>query len=1163
MEGQRPDTTAGSDQPPADATVAGMRFPWQVEQHASGDRSRSADRGAKHADGREQEEESKSDGAAQARSREPEARKPDAPDTRRQGENKAPTPPGRQENKEAESQQGGGNGGGGNDEGDPEGEPEESGGLSGPSIRHPIGTSLIWIGVLLLGLVTYPFLPVAPLPQVDFPTIQVSAQFPGASPETMASSVAQPLETQFAQVEGVAEMTSQNTLGSTQITLQFDLSRDIDSAANDIQAAINAAQGQLPDDLPNPPTYRKVNPADSPILLLSATSDTMPLIDVDDAVETRLAQQLSQIQGVGQVIVGGKQKPAVRVQIDPAKLVAKRMALEDVREALASVTANSPKGTIDGKDRVYTIYANDQVTEAARWNDTIITWRDGAPMRVRDIGQAVEGPEDAKQAAWANGKRGVFLIIFKQPSANVIDVVDKIKAEMPKLTEGLPKGIKIATLSDRTETIRASVKDVQVTLLITVALVIAVIFVFLRSIRATIIPSLTVPLALLGTAAAMLALGYTLDNLSLMALTVAVGFVVDDAIVVLENIDRYLEKGMKPMQAALKGAGEISFTILSISISLIAVLIPLLLMTGIIGRLFREFSVVLSMTIAISAAVSLTLIPMLSARFLKPGGKDKNHGKLYQWSERAFQALVDGYEKALDGVLAHRLITLLVFLATLGATVFLFITIPKGFFPQQDTGLIQGQTEAGQDISTAAMMELQQQVGAIIQKDGDVAAVTMSTGGNGNAANSGQIYITLKPRDERDASADQIVRRLQGEFNKLAGIRVFLQAAQDIRVGGRRSRTQYQFTLTDPDVAELNAATPKVLDKLKGVPGLVDVASDQQTAGTTLTLTIDHDQAARYGIRPEVIDATLYDAFGQRQIAQYFTQLSSYHVVLEILPELQGQLDTLNKLFLKAQDGSLVPLSVFADWTTVPVQPLQISHQSQFPSSTISFNLAPGTSLGEATQAVEKAVEELKLPPSVQTQFSGSAQAFQDSLASIPLLIAASLVAVYLILGVLYESYIHPLTILSTLPSAGLGALAILMVFGYDFSLIALIGIILLIGIVKKNGIMLVDFAISAEREGKSSEEAIKQAALLRFRPIMMTTFAAILGGVPLMLGHGTGSELRQPLGYAMVGGLIVSQALTLFTTPVIYLYLDQFQSWLGSFAGQKEEKQEKAAQAA
>ncbi|KAB0681417.1 efflux RND transporter permease subunit [Aureimonas leprariae] len=1024
---------------------------------------------------------------------------------------------------------------------------DEGGRLSGPFIRYPIATSLLAVGLLLVGIVSFWFLPVAPLPQVDFPTIQVTGQLPGASPETMASSVAQPLETQFAQIEGVSEMTSQSTLGRTQITLQFELSRDVDAAANDVQAAINAAGGQLPDDLPTPPTYRKVNPADAPILILGATSDTMPIVELNDAIETKVSQQLSQVAGVGQVIVGGQQKPAVRVQLDPAKLYAKQMTVEDVRTALEGVTSNSAKGSIDGANRAFTIYSNDQLTEAEAWNGTIVTYRDLAPVRVKDIGRAILGPEDAKQAAWTDGKRGVFLIVFKQPNANVIDVVDSINEELPRLKEGLPPGIRLWSLSDRTTTIRASVEDVEFTLLITVGLVVAVIFVFLRTLWGTVIPSLTVPLALFGTCAGMLAFGYTLDNLSLMALTIAVGFVVDDAIVVLENIQRHIENGMKPMQAALKGAGEIGFTILSISLSLVAVLIPLLLMTGIIGRLFREFSVVLAMTILISAAVSLTLTPMMASRFLVPERPMAERGRLFRWSERGFEALVNGYMRGLDVVLRHRLATLLVFFATLGATVALFVMIPKGFFPQQDTGLIQGKVEAAQSISFAAMSARQEEVGRIVQADPDVASVAMRVGGSGgDAANVGSMYITLKPRDEREADADAIIRRLRDKFHGVMGVQVFLQAQQDVRIGGRQSRTQYQFTLTTPETAELNSSAPKVLDALKKLPELADVASDQQTSGTTLTLTIDRDQASRYGIRPDVIDATLNDAFGQRQIAQYFTQLNSYHVVMEVLPELQGDPETLDKLYVKAEGGALVPLSAFAKWTTVPVRPLLISHQSQFPSVTISFNLAPGVALGEATEAAEKAVADLKLPPAVQTKFSGSAQAFQSSLATMPLLILAALVAVYLILGILYESYIHPLTILSTLPSAGVGALATLMLFGYEFSLIALVALILLIGIVKKNGIMLVDFAIMLEGEGKPAEEAIREAARLRFRPIMMTTAAAMLGAVPLMIGGHTGSELRQPLGFAMVGGLIVSQALTLFTTPVIYLYLDRLQQRLG-----------------
>jgi hydrophobic/amphiphilic exporter-1 (mainly G- bacteria), HAE1 family len=1024
-----------------------------------------------------------------------------------------------------------------------------AGGISTPFIRHPIATSLLMVGILFVGIIAYPRLPVAPLPQVDFPTIQVSAQLPGASPDTMASSVAQPLESQFAQISGVSEMSSVSTLGSTAITIQFDLNRNIDGAANDVQGAINAAGGQLPKDLPSPPTYRKVNPADSPILLLGATSDTLPLTEVDDNVETKLAQQISQISGVAQVLIGGQQKPAIRIQLDPAKLVAKGLSLEDVRIPLSVVTVDNPKGTIYTGNRSFTIYTNDQLIKSKDWNDVIVAYRNGGALRVRDIGQAVTGPQDTTQAAWADGKRAIFLVIFKQPGANVIDTVDKILAELPHIKASMPPAISIFTLSDRTQTIRAAVQDVQFTLLLTIALVVMVIFIFLRSVWATIIPSVTVPLALLGACALMWTAGYTLDNLSLMALTISVGFVVDDAIVMLENITRYIEEGEEPMAAALKGAGEIGFTIMSISISLIAVLIPLLLMGGIIGRLFREFAVTLSMTIVVSAVVSLTLTPMMASRFLR-AEKETRHGRLFLWSERGFDAMLKGYERGLDLVLKFRFITLLVFLGTLALSVYLFIIVPKGFFPQQDTGLLTGISEASQDISVDDMMRHQAELGAIVQKDSAVAHVAMSIGGAGNATNNGRMFITLKPRDQRTANADQIIARLRAQLDKVEGAKLFLQSAQDVRVGGRSTRTQYQYTLQDSDLGELGEWAPKLLAEMQSLPELRDVASDQQTAGTTLTLTFDRDQASRFGLTAQTIDDTLYDAFGQRQIAQYFTQLSSYEVIMEVLPSLQKDLTTLDKIFVKSPTtGGEAPLSTFAKWTTTPIQPLSISHQGQFPATTISFNLAQGVALGQATDAIQRVQNELNMPASIITSFQGTAQAFQDSLATVPLLILAALVVVYLILGILYESYIHPLTILSTLPSAGVGALAMLMLFHFDFSLIALIGVILLIGIVKKNGIMLVDFAIVAERDDHlSAHDAVRRAALLRFRPIMMTTMAAMLGGIPLMLGTGTGSEIRQPLGYAMVGGLLVSQALTLFTTPVIYLYLDQLFDWIVSW---------------
>jgi len=1022
-------------------------------------------------------------------------------------------------------------------------------GISAPFIRYPIGTSLLMAGILFVGLVAYPLLPVAPLPQVDFPTIQVTATLPGASPETMATSVAQPLERQFAQIPGIAQMTSTSYLGTAAVTIQFDLNRNIDGAANDVQGGINAASGQLPKNLPSPPTYRKVNPADSPILLLSATSEALPLTTVSDAVDAQLAQQISQISGVAQVIIGGQQKPSIRVQVDPAKLVAKGLSLEDVRNQIAITTVDSPKGNIDGDKRAYTIYANDQMLDSKDWNDVIIAYRNGGPLRIRDIGRAVTGPEDAKQAAWANGKRGVFLVVFKQPGANVIETVDKIKSLLPRLVAAIPPAIKIEIISDRTQTIRAAVEDVQFTLLLTILLVVMVIFIFLRSFWATVIPTVTVPLALLGACALMWVFGYTLDNLSLMALTIAVGFVVDDAIVMLENITRYIEEGEKPLAAAFKGASEIGFTIVSISVSLVAVLIPLLLMGGIIGRLFREFAVTLAMTIFVSMVVSLTLTPMMASRFLRAHGETK-HGKFYQWSERAFDSLLHAYERGLDVAMRWKLTTLLIFFATLGLSVYLFVVIPKGFFPQQDNGLITATSEASQDISFEAMKSRQEALSKIVMEDPDVATVAMAIGGSGRAGNNGNLFITLKPRNERKANAQQVISRLRPKLEAVPGARLYMQAAQDVRLGGRPTRTQFEFTLQDANLAELNEWAPKVLAKMQTLPELRDVATDQQATGTTLTLSINRDTASRYGIYPQLIDDTLYDAFGQRQVTQYFTQLNSYHVILEILPELQGKLDTLDKLYVKSPTtGDQVPLATFASWTSVPVRPLSISHQGQFPAITISFNLAQGVALGQATDAVQRSMADLGTPATLNSSFQGTAQAFQQSLGTVPLLILAALVVVYLILGILYESYIHPITILSTLPSAGVGALAILMAFGYDFSLIALIGIILLIGIVKKNGIMMVDFAIAAEREEHlSPEQSIRKAAILRFRPIMMTTMAAMLGGVPLMLGTGTGSEIRQPLGYAMVGGLIVSQALTLFTTPVVYLYLDRlsnaFSGW-------------------
>ncbi|THD47718.1 MAG: acriflavine resistance protein B [Bradyrhizobium sp.] len=1032
-----------------------------------------------------------------------------------------------------------------------------NGGISGPFIRHPVATTLLMVALLLIGVVAYPSLPVAPLPQVDFPTITVAASLPGASPDTMASSVAQPLERQIAQIAGVSQMTSTSSLGATAITVQFDLDRNIDAAANDIQAAINAASGQLPKDLPGSPTYRKVNPSDPPIMILSVASDSAPITEVDDATENILAQQFSQISGVSQVRVAGQQTPAIRIQIDPAKLVEKNLQLEDVRTQIGLATVDSPKGAINGVRQTFTIFDNDQIVQPKPWNDVIVAYRDGAPVRIKDIGEAVSGPADVTQAAWGNGKRDVFLVIFKQPGVNVIKTVEKIKQTLSRLQASIPASMHISILSDRTTTIRAAVSDVQFTLILTICLVVGVIFVFLRSFWATFIPSVTVPLALLGACALMWAAGYSIDNLSLMALTIAVGFVVDDAIVVLENITRYIEAGEKPFRAALRGAGEIGFTVMSISISLVAVLIPLLLLTGLIGRLFREFAVTLSMTILLSAVVSLTLTPMMASRFLREQSQER-HGRLYMLSERGFNAMANGYARALDVVLRHRFATLMVFLATVVATGYLFVIIPKGFFPQQDTGVLFGTSDASQDISFAQMKKLQEQLGSIVQSDPDVATVAMALGsGVGSSAqNSGRMFVTLKPREDREADAFQIISRLRPKLAKVRGARLYLQVAQDVTVGARAARTQFQYTLQDPDSNELNTWASKVLAKLGGLPELRDVATDQQTSGATLTLTIDRDMASRFGIQPQLIDDTLYDAYGQRQVAQYFTQVNTYDVIEEIRPDLQGETKSLDQLYIRSPTtGQMAPLSAFAKWTTTPVSPLSISHQAQFPAVTISFNLGNGVALGQATTAIQQAERELRLPPGLTTTFQGNAQAFQQSLTTVPLLILAALITVYLILGVLYESFIHPLTILSTLPSAGFGALGTLMLFGFEFSLIALIGLILLIGLVKKNGIMMVDFAISAERnEHLTTEQAIRKAALLRFRPIMMTTMAAMLGGVPLMLGTGTGSELRQPLGYAMVGGLIVSQALTLFTTPVIYLYLDHLSNWLSGGAKRPED---------
>jgi hydrophobe/amphiphile efflux-1 (HAE1) family protein len=1012
--------------------------------------------------------------------------------------------------------------------------------ISEPFIRRPIATSLLMAGILLIGIVAFPMLPVAPLPQVDFPTIQVSAKLPGASPETMASSVATPLEYQFAAIPGVTQLTSSSVLGTTQITVQFDLARNIDGAAQDVQSAIDAAGGQLPKNLPSPPSYKKVNPADSPILVMSVHSDVLPLTTVDDYAENVIAQQVSRIPGVSQVALGGQQKPAVRVQVDPAKIAALGIQLEDIAGVINAATVNSPKGSINGLRNSFAIYDNDQLLKAAPWNDVIVAYKNGAPVRIRDIGVAVDGPEDHLALAFQNGKNGIMLQVFKQAGANVIETVDRVNTLMPHALASVPPSIKVDTIIDRTTTIQASVKDVEFTLILTIALVVLVIFLFLRNFWATVIPGVTVPLALLGTAALMYAMGYTLDNLSLMGLTIAVGFVVDDAIVMLENIYRHIEAGLSPKEAALKGAQEIGFTIMSISLSLVAVFIPLLLMGGIIGRLFREFAITVTMTILVSAFVALTLSPMMCSLFLRDERHAK-HGRAYQAVERGFEKILQQYTRGLDFVLAHQKPTLIVFLLTVVLSGVLYVYEPKGFFPQQDTGIISGISDASQDISFSEMLKLQHQLMDVVGQDPDVAAWASGLGGS-RPVNNGFVAIGLKPRDQRKSSADEVITRLRPKLAQVKGAALFLQAAQDLSLGGRPTRTQYQYTLQDPDLTELNAWAPKLLAQMQTLPMLRDVATDQQTNGTMLSLTIDRDEAARFGIQPSVIDNTLYDAFGQHQVAQYFTQLNSYHVILEITPELQSDPNTLHKLYVKSPiTNQQVPLSTFAHFDTQHVSYLSVNHQAQFPAVTLSFNLAPGAALGDAVDAIQKVTAQMGMPASMNGTFQGTAQAFQSSLQSQPYLILAALVVVYIILGMLYESYIHPLTILSTLPSAGVGALLMLMAFHFDLSVIALIGIILLIGIVKKNGIMMVDFAIQAEREQHLSPEAsIRQACLLRFRPIMMTTMAALLAALPLMLGHGTGSELRQPLGYTMVGGLILSQALTLFTTPVVYLYLDR-----------------------
>jgi multidrug efflux pump len=1015
--------------------------------------------------------------------------------------------------------------------------------ISAPFIKRPVGTSLLAAALLMAGSLAFNFLPVAPLPQVEFPVISVNAGLPGASPETMASAVATPLERQFGRIAGINQMTSTSQLGSTNIVLQFDLNRNIDAACRDVQAAINSARSQLPANLPGNPTYRKVNPADAPVLILALTSDTITLPRMYDAADSVLAQKLAQINGVGQVFVGGGARPAVRAEVNPTQANNLGIGLDTIRTALGVANANRPKGEVAGPVNAWTVEDTDQLFKADEYRGLIVSYKNGAAVRLGDVADVQDSVEDLHVMGLSNGKPAVLVIIFRQPGANIIATVDHVLQSLPLLKSSISPAIDIGVVMDRTTTVRASVADIEFTLVISVVLVILVVFMFLRSFRATIIPSIAVPLSLIGTFGVMYLLGYSLDNLSLMALAISTGFVVDDAIVVLEDITRFVEQGMSPVQAAYRGSREIGFTVLSMSTSLVAVFIPILLMGGLVGRLFREFAVVLSVAIGVSLVVSLTTTPTMCAKLLRPIGSER-HGRIYRFSEKVFDRMLSAYKHALAWVLRHQPLTLMVTLVTICLTVYLYVVVPKGFFPQQDTGRVMGSVQAAQDISFQAMRQKMTQFVNIVMQDPAVQTVVAFAGGN-TAYNNGRMFITLKPLSERKITADQVIGRLRRKLAVVPGASLYMQSAQDLTIGGRQSQAQYQYTLQGENLKDLNDWAPRLLQKLRTLPELRDVNSDQQDKGLQATVIVDRDTAARLGVAAADVDNALYDAFGQRQVSIMYRQLNQYHVVMEVAPQFAQSMEALENIYVRGSNGIPVPLAAFAHFGPSNT-PLAVAHQGQYPAVTLSFNLAPGVSLGQATQVIENAERSIGFPASISASFQGTAAAFQSSLASEPLLILAALLTVYIVLGILYESYIHPITILSTLPSAGVGAILALLISGNELNVIGLIGIILLIGIVKKNAIMMIDFALEAERnEGKSPEDAIHEACLLRFRPIMMTTMAALLGGLPLALGTGTGSELRRPLGITIVGGLIVSQMLTLFTTPVIYIYMDRLRLWL------------------